>query len=138
MTIENFSNAVPVIGTSNVIKTISYFERTLGFKQQWVWGEPPVYAGVRAGGALLYISGDPALATAIRERQLTPDIFLWVNDIESVYAKHRANGAEIAEELTARPWGVWQYLIREPNGCRLKISESQQSQEQGSAGAPSA
>src|SRR6266513_1369782 len=75
MALDNYSCAVPVIGTADVAGTISYFEQTLGFKQQWIWGEPPVYAGVKAGGALLYICHDPELATAIRERRLTPDIF---------------------------------------------------------------
>jgi uncharacterized glyoxalase superfamily protein PhnB len=121
--IESFSNAVPVIGTADVPKTISYFERTLGFQKQWAWGDPPTYAGVRAGGALLYISSDAALAAAIQERKLTPDIFLWVTDIERVYAQHRANGAEIAEELATRPWGAHQYAIRELNGYLLKIAE---------------
>jgi catechol 2,3-dioxygenase-like lactoylglutathione lyase family enzyme len=121
--IENFRNAVPVIGTSDVAKTIHYFENILAFKKQWVWGDPPTYAGVRAGGALLYISSDAALAAAIQERKLTPDIFLWVTDIERVYSQHRANGAEIAEELATRPWGARQYAIREPNGYLLKIAE---------------
>jgi len=52
MTLTNFNSAVPVIATSDVLGTIQYFEGTLGFKQQWIWGDPPVYAGVRAGGAL--------------------------------------------------------------------------------------
>jgi hypothetical protein len=124
MTIDNYSVAVPVIGTSDVAGTISYFEKTLGFKQQFIWGEPPVYAGVKAGGALLYICHDHELATAIRERKLTPDIFLWVSDIDSVYARHRANHADITEELSARPWGTRQYVVREPNGYCLKIAES--------------
>jgi uncharacterized glyoxalase superfamily protein PhnB len=124
MTLNNYSTAVPVVGTSDVTKTIRYFEQTLGFEQQWIWGDPPVYAGVKAGGALLYICHDPDLATAIRERRLAPDIFLWVSDIDSVYAQHRANGADIAEELTARPWGARQYVVREPNGYHLKIAES--------------
>jgi catechol 2,3-dioxygenase-like lactoylglutathione lyase family enzyme len=124
MTLDNFSSAVPVIGTADVAGTVAYFEQTLGFKRQWIWGEPPVYAGVKAGGALLYISHDPEMATAIRERRLTPDIFLWVNDIGSIYEQHRAKHAEITEELTERPWGVRQYVIREPNGYQLKIAES--------------
>jgi catechol 2,3-dioxygenase-like lactoylglutathione lyase family enzyme len=122
--LDHYSSAVPVIGTADVAGTISYFEKTLGFKQQWIWGEPPVYAGVKAGGALLYICHDPKLASAIRERQLTPDIFLWVRDIGSIYEQHRAQHADITEELTERPWGVRQYVIREPNGYHLKIAES--------------
>jgi len=121
--IESFSNAVPVIGTADVLKTISYFETTLGFKKQWAWGDPPTYAAVRSGGALLYISSDAALAAAIRERKLTPDIFLWVTGIDRVYAQHRANAAEIVEDLATRPWGARQYAIREPNGYLLKIAE---------------
>ena len=124
MTINNYSMAVPVIGTSDVAGTISYFEQTLGFKQQFIWGEPPVYAGVKAGNALLYICLDHDLATAIRERKLTPDIFLWVTDIDSVYDRHRANRADITEGLSARPWGTRQYVVREPNGYCLKIAES--------------
>ena len=126
MTLKNFSSAVPVIATSDVLGTVRYFEQTLGFKQQWIWGDPPVYSGVRAGGALLYVTHDPELASTIRERRLAPDIVLWVSDIDSVYAHHRATRANITEELTARPWGVRQYVVREPNGYLLKVAESQE------------
>jgi catechol 2,3-dioxygenase-like lactoylglutathione lyase family enzyme len=125
MTLKNFSSAVPVIATSDVLGTVRYFEQTLGFQQQWIWGDPPVYAGIRAGGALLYLTHDPELATTIRERRLAPDIFLWVSDIDSVYAHHRASRADIIEELSVRPWGVRQYVVREPNGYLLKVAESQ-------------
>ena len=120
-----FASAVPVIATADVPATIRYFEQTLGFKQQWIWGDPPVYAGVRAGGAMLYVTHDPELASTIKERRLSPDIFLWVSDIDSVYAQHCAANAEIQEELTGRPWGVRQYVVREPNGYLLKVAEPQ-------------
>jgi len=123
MSIENYSIAVPVIATTDVLATVAWFEKTLGFQQQWKWGDPPVYAGIKAGGAMLYVSHDPDLAAAIRERGLTPDIFLWVKSIDDVYRRHRDNGAEIAEELTLRPWGVRQYVVRDPNGYLLKIAE---------------
>lgn len=124
MAIENYSIAVPVIGTADVLETVAWFEKILGFTHLWTWGEPPVYAGVKGGDAMLYICHDPELAMAIQERRLTPDVFLWVADIERVYNQHRANGAEIVEPLTSRPWGVRQYAVRERNGYRLKIAES--------------
>jgi catechol 2,3-dioxygenase-like lactoylglutathione lyase family enzyme len=130
MVINHFTSAVPVVATSDVAGTVRYFEQTLGFKQQWTWGDPPVYAGVRAGDALLYVTHDADLASTIQERQLAPDIFLWVTDIDSVYAQHRAAKADIAEELTMRPWGVRQYVVREPNGYRLKVAESQKEKEE--------
>jgi len=124
MPIANFRGAVPVICTADVAGAVRYFEQTLGFEQDWIWGDPPVYAGVKAGDAELYITHDPETAAAIRERRLAPDVFLWVSDIEKVYDQHRANGAVIAEELAERPWGVRQYVVREPNGYNLKVAES--------------
>ena len=73
---------------------------------------------------------DADLASTIKERQLAPDIFLWVTDIDSVYAQHRAAKADIAEELAMRPWGVRQYVVREPNGYLLKVAESQKEEEE--------
>ena len=35
-----------MIATSDVLGTVHYFEQTFGFKQPWIWGDPPVYAGV--------------------------------------------------------------------------------------------
>jgi len=130
MVISHFTSAVPVVATSDVAGTVRYFEQTLGFKQQWTWGDPPVYGGVRAGDALLYVTHDADLASTIKERQLAPDIFLWVTDIDSVYAQHRAAKADIAEELAMRPWGVRQYVVREPNGYLLKVAESQKEEEE--------
>jgi catechol 2,3-dioxygenase-like lactoylglutathione lyase family enzyme len=121
-----FGIAVPVVATADVRTTVEWFEKTLGFEQQWSWGDPPVYAGIKAGGAMLYVSLDPELAGTISERRLAPDIFLWVRDIDAVYDRHRANGAAIEEQLNRRPWGVRQYVIREPNGYRLKIAESEE------------
>ncbi len=123
MGMEGFSAAVPVISSADVPQTVSFLEKTLGFELQWIWGEPPVYAGLKAGRALLYVTHDPDMATAIRERNLRPDIFLWITGIANVYEQHRTNGVEIVEQLSQRPWGIRQYVIREPNGYHIKIAE---------------
>jgi len=123
MTIDNYTNAVPVICTADVEATVLYFEETLGFEQQWIWGNPPVYAGLKAGAAEIYVSLDPGMAAAVRDRELGPDVFLWVKDIETVYQRHKEAGAEIFEELSPRPWGSLQYVIREPNGYLIKVAE---------------
>jgi uncharacterized glyoxalase superfamily protein PhnB len=120
---NNFKTAVPVIASRDIAKTVEYFERLLGFEREWVWGDPPVYAGLRAGSAMLYISHDPELAGAIRERNLAPDIYLWVEDIHEIYGRHRASNAEIVDDLAVKPWGTRQYTVLEPNGYRLKIAQ---------------
>ena len=118
------SHSVPVIATADVVETVRYLEEVLGFAQQWSWGEPPVYCGLRAGEAWVYVNHDPDLAAAIGEGGLAPELFLWVEGIESAYARHRNAGAEVIEELSARPWGAMQYVLLEPNGYRIKVAET--------------
>jgi uncharacterized glyoxalase superfamily protein PhnB len=119
-----YHSAVPVIATEDVAASVDYFVRKLGFDSDFRWGDPPVYAGVRAGEVEIYFTHDPATSRAIRERGLAPDLFLWVNDVDDIYARHRANGAEIVEDLAERPWGARQYVVREPNGYHLKIAQA--------------
>jgi hypothetical protein len=86
---------VPVIATANVAGTIAYFEKTLGFLQQWTWGEPPLTRASKLVArcfTLLTIPSSPQLS---KERRLTPDVFLWVQDIDSVHERTRSSDAEI-------------------------------------------
>jgi len=116
-------NSVPVVSTSDVRSTVDYYSRVLGFKEHFVFGEPPVYAGVERDGVLLYVTHDPRMAALLKSSDLHPDIFLWVQDVDAVFADHRARGANIIEEVSDRPWDARQYVLEDPNGYRLKIAE---------------
>jgi uncharacterized glyoxalase superfamily protein PhnB len=118
-----FKNAVPVIATADVRSTISYYTRVLGFSEHFVFGDPPVYAGIERDGVLLYIARDDQMAAALKSLDLHPDIFLWVHDVDRVFEEHKQRGATIVEELADRAWDARQYVIEDPNGYRLKIAE---------------
>jgi uncharacterized glyoxalase superfamily protein PhnB len=118
-----FKNSVPVVSTSDIRSTINYYTRVLGFNEHFVFGEPPVYAGLERDGVLLYVTHDPRLAAALKHSDLHPDIFMWVQDIDSVFDDHRRRGANIVEQLSDRPWDARQYVVEDPNGYRLKIAE---------------
>jgi len=47
---------------------------------------------------------------------------IWHEPLHSTWQLGEA--AVIAEELAERPWGVRQYVVREPNGYNLKVAES--------------
>jgi uncharacterized glyoxalase superfamily protein PhnB len=118
-----YCSAVPVVATDDVAASVDYFVHVLGFASEFLWGDPPVYAGVNAGKAVVYFARDSEMARLIREHGLAPELFLWVTGVDNVYARHRAAGAIIVEALSDRPWGARQYVLREPNGYHLKIAE---------------
>lgn len=116
-------STVPVISTDNIRKSITYLVEVLGFSLDFEVGDPVVYAGVKSGEAEIYVAYDPDFIKAIREREVHPEIFIWVSDAEITYSMHRTNGAEIIEPLSDRPWGARQYVIKELNGYHLKWAQ---------------
>lgn len=118
-----FKTAVPVIATTDVRSTIAYYTKVLGFTEHFVFGDPPVYAGIERDGVLLYLTLDARLVSTLKNANLHPDIFLWVKDVDKVFEEHQRRGAKIVEELTDRPWDARQYVIEDPGGYYLKIAE---------------
>ena len=116
-------STVPVISTNDILKSIAYFTEVLGFLPDFVVGDPVVYAGVKSGDSEIYFAYDPDFIKVISEKQVHPEIFVWVPDVEKSYSMHKAGGAEIIEPLSDRPWGARQYVIREINGYHLKWAQ---------------
>src|SRR5688572_23733174 len=103
---SHIHSAVPVVSTDDIGRSIEHYSQVLGFTPDFEFGDPVAYAGVKSGEVDIYFSYDPELTRVIREKQLHPEIFLWVSDADHLYEKHVANGAEIIEAIADRPWGA--------------------------------
>jgi catechol 2,3-dioxygenase-like lactoylglutathione lyase family enzyme len=119
-----YRNAVPVISTADVRATVAYYTRVLGFAEHFIFGDPPVYAGIERDGVLLYIARDPEFASVLKSHpDLHPEVFLWVHNVDRVFEEHKLRGAVIVEEIADRAWDARQYVIEDPSGYHLKIAE---------------
>lgn len=118
-----YQNAVPVIATDDVRSAVAYYTKVLGFSEHFLYGEPPVYAGVERDGVLLYITLDAKLASTLKNSDLHPDVFVWVRDVDQAFEEHKLRGAKICEGISDRAWDARQYVVEDPNGYRLKVAE---------------
>jgi uncharacterized glyoxalase superfamily protein PhnB len=116
-------SSVPVITTDDIEGSLAYYENILGFAFDFKYGDPPVYAGVNSGTAEIYFTHNPALAEAIKLKNLNPDIFIWVTDASYFFDLHVKNGADIIEPISDRPWGARQYVLKDINGYHLKFAQ---------------
>jgi len=116
-------SSVPVIGTDNIEKSISYYTDILGFLPDFKYGDPTVYAGVKSGTAEIYFTLNPDLIHLFNENKIHPEIFIWVADVNNLFNDHVNKGAEIVETLSDRPWGARQYVIKDINGYHLKFAQ---------------
>ena len=118
-----FKDSVPVISNADIRSTIEWYARVLGFREHFVFGDTPVYAGLERDGVLLYVTHDPEMTSILRTTVSHPDIFLWVEGVDEAFAEHLSRGARIVEAVQDRAWDARQYVIEDPNGYWLKIAE---------------
>ena len=66
---------------------------------------------------------DAKMASTLKSFDLHPDVFLWVQDIDSAFEQHKLHRANIVEDISDRAWDARQYVIEDPNGYHIKIAE---------------
>jgi GNAT superfamily N-acetyltransferase/uncharacterized glyoxalase superfamily protein PhnB len=108
-----------ILAVSDVGATIRHYRDVLGFADQWTWGDPPDFGGVRWGKVGVMFSLQPDLATRVEGHQHS----IFVEGIDALYERHRRHGARIVSPLEAKPWGLREYTVRDINGYYLRFGE---------------
>jgi predicted enzyme related to lactoylglutathione lyase len=52
-----------------------------------------------------------------------PDVSIEVDDVDDVYERAVAAGAEIVYPLTDEEWGLRRFFVRDPNGAVINVTE---------------
>lgn len=110
----------PILAVRDVVATTTYYRDVLAFPDVWLWGAPPVHGGANQDGVALQFSLDPPLAETAEGRQ----IWIRVRDVRATFALHQERGAEIVSPLEPKPWGVSEYIVRDPDGYLLRFAGS--------------
>ncbi|WP_395570923.1 VOC family protein [Streptomyces sp. BK79] len=62
-----------------------------------------------------------SLFTEERTAPLVPDLSVEVEDVDAVYARVTASGAEVVRELRDEEWGVRRFFVRDPGGRVVNV-----------------
>jgi catechol 2,3-dioxygenase-like lactoylglutathione lyase family enzyme len=52
-----------------------------------------------------------------------PDVSIEVDDLDAVYERAQAAGAEIVYPLTHEDWGLRRFFLRDPNGAVINVTQ---------------
>ena len=121
--VPQFFRAEPVLYVHDVAQTANYYQEKLGFTIDFLFGDPPVHAGVSRGnwtGNMVQIQ----LAQVDASQQVTPSgyLYIFVNSaIDTLYRTYLANGVEIVNPPESYPWGLREFTIRDLNGHLLRF-----------------
>jgi len=118
MRIENGSvptdTVLPHVHYPDVVEAIEWLTRTFGFREHYRYGDPVSGAQVYLGGAWIMLKKTPAgKATPSQLGFGTQSLTVFVGDVESHFAKSKAEGARIVEELHETVYGERQYGVED-------------------------
>jgi predicted enzyme related to lactoylglutathione lyase len=52
-----------------------------------------------------------------------PDVSIEVDDIDAVYERALAAGAEVVYPITDEDWGLRRFFVRDPNGAVINVTQ---------------
>jgi len=114
-------SSTAVLAVADVTQTADYYVDVLGFKQHWMWENPPTFGCVGCGKVEIFLELRPDLVKKIEGHEH----FFGADDVESLHAQHRDAGAQIVSPLENKPWGIREYTVRDLNGYHLRFSGPQ-------------
>lgn len=101
--------------------SIDFFREKLGFRVDFVYGDPPFYGQVSRDRAHLALRSmdEPVFAADIREREELLSASITVGSAEEIGQlcfEYQAAGVAMHQALRDEPWGAKTFVVKDPDG----------------------
>jgi catechol 2,3-dioxygenase-like lactoylglutathione lyase family enzyme len=95
-----------------------FFRDKLGFRIDFLHGNPPFYASVSRDDARLHLRfvHEAPYVAGVLDREQAICAFVEVDNVKNLYAEYLAAGVDILGRLKKEPWGGLGFAVRDPDG----------------------
>lgn len=116
--------AHPQLFVSDVEASCRFFVTKLGFTVCFTYGKPPFYALIQRDAACLNLRYVhlPALNREAEADLLSASIP--VANVKALYSEYQNAGAPIRQRLKKQPWGIQDFIVRDPDGNLIHFAQS--------------
>jgi uncharacterized glyoxalase superfamily protein PhnB len=107
--------AAPVLVVQDVIRSVEHYRDVLGFRTEFVYGEPTFYAGVERDSVVIHLQ-------AVKETKRQPGhgaVNIFVTDVDALYQELKARGARTLNEPKDYPYGMRDFDVHDLDGNHL-------------------
>ena len=112
----------PQFVVPDVVAAAEYYRDVLGFRIRGYFLDPPIYAIVARDSVEIHFGkADTGAATSpnIERREGSLDAYIWVNDLDPLYAELKERGAKIVEPPTIQVYHGYEMIVEDHFGFRL-------------------
>lgn len=107
----------PIFRVSDLADAISFYTSKLGFTEEFIYGEPAYYAGVRKDNVLIHLNSADEQDAALGKGY----IYIFCEGIDEYYQTLCNSGVEITSELETWPYGMRDFQIVDCSGNHISF-----------------
>jgi len=105
----------PVLQVSDLPKAISFYVDVLGFEQDFVYGDPPFYGGIKRDAYVIHLNCNQQNADRVGKGSL----YLFCDEVSAYYEEVQGRGAKVTSELNTWPYGMQDFQLADLDGNLL-------------------
>jgi catechol 2,3-dioxygenase-like lactoylglutathione lyase family enzyme len=112
----------PQFVVPDVVTAAEYYRDVLGFHIRGYFLDPPIYAIVARDSVEIHFGRTETGSAAspnIRRRKGSLDAYIWVNDLDPLYAELKGRGAKIVEPPVTQIYKCYEMVVEDGFGFRL-------------------
>jgi hypothetical protein len=121
MKTKKFIRSGPHLPVKNLQLTLDYYRETLGFYDEWTFGEKD--GGIRRDEMRLLFAEDNEFTSDINNKKHRLPLVWFVDNIEEVFFEFKNRQIELADDLKAHPYGLREFAFVDINGYYIRIAE---------------
>jgi len=107
----------PQFFTTDMRVTLIYYGDKLGFDCVSTWQDPPVYAIVaRDEHRIHFRCADAPTPNPEKYDDELLDAYVFVDDVDALYAEYAARGVEFTRPLANTPWNSREFVVKDCDG----------------------
>ena len=110
----------------DVVTAAEHYRDVLGFQILGYFGNPPVFAMVARDQAEIHfgkVDEGAEVSPNVNRRKIGLDAYVWVDDLDALYAELQAKGGNILEKPVLRIYKCYEMVVEDPFGFRLVFSQ---------------
>jgi catechol 2,3-dioxygenase-like lactoylglutathione lyase family enzyme len=108
--------AIPILAVPDVTASAGYFREVLGFTVEFVWGNPPEYAGIERDEAEIHLRADGGVVSEHR-------VAILMDGVDAYHDEVRQRGAEVTVPIGDRDYGIRDFAVRTPDGHFISFGQ---------------
>lgn len=114
-------SAGPHLPVKNLRETLDYYRDTLGFYDEWTFGEKD--GGMRRDNLRLLFFENESHVTLINHQNHRLPILWFVENVEDIFDEFQERKIKMADTLKEHPYGLKEFSFIDINGYYIRVAE---------------